>query len=165
MRNKLGKKNLEPIINSLKISLVVNTNSYILLIDKPPRKTTKIPLSTNIRTRSHDNVKTILLSKIDPSLNISNTLKVENTLLRLVKIPSNISLNSIQTTSNHLLEDILPTIGVDSEVVEGTRDVLEGLTIHVEGLVLDLESTLSESDSKKESKNEELVHYKYFQTK
>ena len=149
-----GEEDVVPGVDGVHVGLVVGTDDHALLLDEPVGKTTEVPFGTNVGTGSHDDGHVVLLSELEPAVDVGDALKVELALVGFVEIPSNVGLDGVEATGSHLSEDVLPAVGVDSEVVEGTGDVLEGLAILVEGLVADFKGALS-GDAGDEEENEE----------
>ena len=154
-----GEQDVEVVLNMLQINRIHGTDLDSGFADEPVGETTEIPLTADIRTRAQNDVHVVLLSNLEELNHIGNSIEIELSLAGLVKVPSDVGLNGIQSSIGHLLDRVFPVDVVLArfltEVVEGSCNIVEGLSIELKVVADNSEGSLRQRGSNKKQTHEE----------
>ena len=109
--------------------------AYILLLEQPPRQSAHLPLGTNIRSGTHYDVHTVLLSQSAELGNVVLTGKVEHALALLVQVPEYVDADGIHAESLAHLDAVLPILTRNTWIMNLRRLNHKWLSVKKEGLV------------------------------
>ena len=135
MRLKNGKKNIKPIQSRLQILRIFCTKLNSIFLQQPVRKSSKLPLSTNIRSGTNNCQQVVFLCKTEETVNIICSLKIIRSSLWFMHIPSDIRFYCVDSSIRQFLEGIFPSSWMDTEIMESSRNQLDWLSIQKIGVL------------------------------
>ena len=145
---------IEPGVDVLDVLLIGRTDLDAVLLKNPVGEATELPLGANVGAGTKNGGHVVLLDDGEEALDIGNTLEIELTLLRLVKVPGDVGLDGVETSVGGLHDGVLPILGLDTEIVNGSRNHLVGLAILQPLGLTKFEGALSRGKKNKSSEKE-----------
>ena len=111
------------------------TQFDVFLLQEPPRQTAHLPLRTNVWTRTHDDVHTVLLTETAELSHVIVARKIELAFLLLVDIPEHIEADCIHAQSLAHLDAMFPVGTRDTRIMQLGSLHHERFTIQEECLI------------------------------
>jgi len=85
------------------------------------------PLRADVRAGAHDGFEAQIACQLQITFQVKAAVEVELAGPRFVQVPGHVGLDRIQTHGAQLQQAVFPIIGVDTEVMHGSRKDAEGL--------------------------------------